>query len=329
LIWNYTTASVVDSSPAVFNGRVYVGSYDKNLYCLNASTGTVVWSYPTDGFVYSSPALAYGNVYSGSNDGRVYCLNASCGTHVWSFSTDSHVFSSPAVADGKIYVGSYGNKVYCVDAMSGEFVWTYTIDAAAGSCAIADGNVYIGSNNGNVYAFGPSGTHALTITNVTTSKTGGSREIVGQDYTCRVYVSVQNNGDFEEALQVLVYANTSQIASLVVAAEHGQSENVSLTWNTTGFAKGNYTIWVYVKPVTNETYTADNIKLGSTVFVTVAGDVTGEGLCDMQDISILVDKFLKEPKDGPAWDPNCDVNDDHIIDMADISIAVDNFLKDP
>jgi hypothetical protein len=48
----------------------------------------------------------------------------------------------------------------------------------------------------------------------------------------------------------------------------------------------------------------------------------------MQDISILVDKFLAEPG-YPRWDVNCDIQDDLVIDMADISIAIDNFLKDP
>ena len=35
-IWNYTTGALVDSSPAVVDGKVYVGSADHNVYCLDA-----------------------------------------------------------------------------------------------------------------------------------------------------------------------------------------------------------------------------------------------------------------------------------------------------
>jgi glucose dehydrogenase len=47
LKWSYTTSRQVQSSPAVANGVVYIGSGDNNVYVLDASTGGVLWSYPT------------------------------------------------------------------------------------------------------------------------------------------------------------------------------------------------------------------------------------------------------------------------------------------
>ena len=47
--WSYTTGNYVESSPAVVNGVVYVGSWDHNVYALNASTGAKLWSYTTGG----------------------------------------------------------------------------------------------------------------------------------------------------------------------------------------------------------------------------------------------------------------------------------------
>jgi outer membrane protein assembly factor BamB len=55
LLWSYNTGYSVESSPAVENGLVYVGSDDRNVYALNARTGALLWSYPTgDGVGYSS-----------------------------------------------------------------------------------------------------------------------------------------------------------------------------------------------------------------------------------------------------------------------------------
>ena len=67
LKWNYTTGGDVDSSPAVANGVVYVGSDDHNVYALNATTGAKLWNYTTGGTCDSSPAVANGVVYVGSD----------------------------------------------------------------------------------------------------------------------------------------------------------------------------------------------------------------------------------------------------------------------
>jgi len=51
--WSYYFNRGVDSSPAVSNGVVYVGSFDNNVYALYASTGAKVWSLATGGSVQS------------------------------------------------------------------------------------------------------------------------------------------------------------------------------------------------------------------------------------------------------------------------------------
>jgi parallel beta-helix repeat protein len=116
LLWTYTTGSRVFSSPAVADGKVYVGSEDYNVYCLDASNGAYIWSYATGGPVYySSPAVADGKVYVGSEDGNVYCLDALAGEYIWSTligGGDGGVSSSPAVADGVVFIGSFDGNVY-------------------------------------------------------------------------------------------------------------------------------------------------------------------------------------------------------------------------
>jgi len=126
-VWNYTTEYNSNgpshgyhwgntvSDPAVAYGKVYVGSSDFLVYCLDASSGNQIWNYTTDAEVYSSPAVAGGCVLAGSYDGNVYCLNATSGFEIWSF--PAGVFSpvnaagsagSPAVAGGVIYVVGNG-----------------------------------------------------------------------------------------------------------------------------------------------------------------------------------------------------------------------------
>ncbi len=51
--------------------------------CLAAQTGKEVWTFFTDGPVRFAPQAARGKVYVGSDDGCVYCLDAADGSLVW------------------------------------------------------------------------------------------------------------------------------------------------------------------------------------------------------------------------------------------------------
>jgi outer membrane protein assembly factor BamB len=185
LLWNYTTGGSVESSPAVANGVVYVGSWDSNLYAINASNGSRLWNYATGGSVESSPAVANGVVYAWGDYSNLYALNATTGANVWSYNIGGNVYfspvSSPAVANGVVYVGSIGQYngggfvnagVYALNATTGAKVWNYTTGGSVHSSpAVANGVVYVGSFDNNVYAL-----NATTGANVWTFTTGGNVE---------------------------------------------------------------------------------------------------------------------------------------------------------
>jgi hypothetical protein len=144
-----------------------------------------------------------------------------------------------------------------------------------------------------------------------------------------ITVIVYNQGELTETFNFTVYCNQTAITlpngenhtTVTLASAHVTT--VAIAWNTTGFALGNYTISAYAEPLLGETDILDNNCTGDIVTVTIPGDVTGEGSCDMQDISLMIDWFMTTP---PNWNPNCDVNGDLSIDMADISIAIDDFM---
>jgi len=151
LIWSYKTGSDA-RSPAVADGRVYVGSWDDKVYCLDAATGASLWNRTTGGAVVSSPAVTGGRVYVGSYDGKVYCLNAATGASIWSYSTGGQVWSSPAVVEGKVYVGSRNGSLYCLNAVAGTLSWSYATGGDVySSPAVVAGRVYVGSDDSKVY----------------------------------------------------------------------------------------------------------------------------------------------------------------------------------
>ena len=53
------------------------------LTCLDAQSGDKLWTFFTDGPIRLAPTVADGKVYFGSDDGHVYCLDAGDGSLVW------------------------------------------------------------------------------------------------------------------------------------------------------------------------------------------------------------------------------------------------------
>jgi outer membrane protein assembly factor BamB len=175
--WKFYTNGAVNSTPAVANDAVYVGSADGGLYAVARSSGTLRWRFKTGSRVASSPAVADGIVYFASYDGNFYAVNTADGKLAWKFKTGgerrfegTHLhgsqpvtelmpdpfdvyLSSPVVWHNAVYFGSSDGNVYALDAKSGALVWKFkTGDIVHASPAIADGTVFIGSWDSYMYA---------------------------------------------------------------------------------------------------------------------------------------------------------------------------------
>ena len=127
----------------VFIGSMVDGS----LTALDSVTGDELWKFYTNGPIRLAPAAFDGRVYVGSDDGWLYCVDAVSGDLHWKVSgapesRGSHrhlgnarlvsfwpVRGGPVIADGVVYFGAgiwptMGVFVHAVDAASGRLIWT-------------------------------------------------------------------------------------------------------------------------------------------------------------------------------------------------------------
>ena len=100
------------SSAAVTSTRVVVGGRDKLVHGLTLA-GKMEWTFTTRARVESSPAIADGRVFVGSNDGRFYVLGLNDGAKLWEFDAGAPLSASPAIANGRIVIGSQDGRLYC------------------------------------------------------------------------------------------------------------------------------------------------------------------------------------------------------------------------
>lgn len=152
-LWRFVCEEEVRASPAVHNGRLFVGSYDYNLYCLDARTGAFVWKFPTGGGITGRPALDETLVITGSEDHQVYALDRETGAPVWSFATRGRVRSSPRISQDRVFIGSDDGSVYAIDCAQGWQLWNTRIGAPMrSSAAVTSDLLIIGSEDGVLYA---------------------------------------------------------------------------------------------------------------------------------------------------------------------------------
>ncbi|MDP6354777.1 MAG: PQQ-binding-like beta-propeller repeat protein, partial [Planctomycetota bacterium] len=121
LLWVFTSDGTIESSPAVAEGVVYIGSCDGNLYALDAESGRLKWKFKAGGAIVSSPTVdaKTGVVYFGCNDFKLYGIRSHDGKLLWQHATapaayahthGDQVKASPALKDGTIFIGNYKGK---------------------------------------------------------------------------------------------------------------------------------------------------------------------------------------------------------------------------
>jgi outer membrane protein assembly factor BamB len=162
--WNARLAGnwIVESTPVVQDGKVYVGSDGGWIISLDASTGKELWrKKPAGGWMHSMPAISDGKLYIGYQGGLLVALDAATGKELWRYKSNDASYihgdatgSSPAAADGIVYMGFPDGNVAALDAEKGSLMWTYrTNGGIISSAAISGETVFIGSNDGHLYAF--------------------------------------------------------------------------------------------------------------------------------------------------------------------------------
>jgi outer membrane protein assembly factor BamB len=151
-LWVFECEDEIRGTPAYFDGKLFAGSYDNNLYALDASNGEFIWKYPTDRGIASKPAVYDNNVFVGSEDYRLHVVSTRSGKVVWTYYTKGPIRSSPRIAEGHVFVGSDDANLHAVNLTTGRLVWTAEANAPVRSTPfVTDEFVYFGSEDGDLF----------------------------------------------------------------------------------------------------------------------------------------------------------------------------------
>ena len=195
-----------------------------------------------------------------------------------------------------------------------------------GSDGIGDTPYSTGENNLDNYPL------MQAFENIEVQLTLRPKTIVGQGYSYSMQIQLANQGWDAQTTSVTAYVNSTLLGAFNDIGLSGREQTIlNVVWQTSTYAKGNYTISVIATPVPDEVDTTDN-NYTWTIHLGFPGDVSSaikgayDGKVDMRDIAYLVSLFNTRPSSS-GWNPNADINDDLVVNMRDIAVAIANYNK--
>jgi len=151
-LWVFECEDEIRGSASFYNGVVFFGALDNNLYALNANTGEMLWKYPTRGGIVSKPAFSESFLYFGSEDRYLHVVSSMSGRMVWTYRTGGPVRSSPRLTDEYLFIGSDDGYLHAVNIITGRKLWSFEVGGPVRSSATVESNlVYFGSETGDFF----------------------------------------------------------------------------------------------------------------------------------------------------------------------------------
>ena len=121
--WRHEAGAGIGGMTLSDAGTLYVGSFDRNLYALDARTGRPRWDSPftADNWFWAAPLLIGDRLYAPSLDHSLYILDASTGRPVADrLVTGGAIRSEPALVGNRIIVANEEKETWWIDPVTGQ-----------------------------------------------------------------------------------------------------------------------------------------------------------------------------------------------------------------
>lgn len=143
------------SSPAVADGRAFLGLTEGEVLALDALYGRTLWKVTLPEKtaipdITAGPVADGAVVYAGAHDGPIAALDAATGATLWK--KPLQPAGSFAVGPDALYVGLHGGEFVALRKTDGEKLWSVTLERGAATAPVlAGGRLYVGMSHGYFY----------------------------------------------------------------------------------------------------------------------------------------------------------------------------------
>ncbi|MES1244044.1 MAG: PQQ-binding-like beta-propeller repeat protein [Acidobacteriota bacterium] len=199
-VWQTRLNGQIFASPAVFDGKVYIGTTGGVFNAVDGRTGKILWAFAAGRPVLGTALVTAEAVFFTCDNGYLFRLRREDGKEVWRYDlgdsrvsrvighpqvfdwdwhgpkpvlakhdTGAEVEDQPLVAGGRVFAGNRGGGLYALSLATGERLWkTFFWGSWLESTPVlADGVLYVGSSDlRRVSALAPENGRVLWRTDV-------------------------------------------------------------------------------------------------------------------------------------------------------------------
>jgi eukaryotic-like serine/threonine-protein kinase len=103
--------------------RLFTISRSGKVVALRASDGSVIWTRDLNTTGYSTPAVANGRIFVGDFNGLVHCFDAATGNQIWQTYIGGRILAPGLVVGPLVFFSSLDEKTFAVRRSDGKIVW--------------------------------------------------------------------------------------------------------------------------------------------------------------------------------------------------------------
>jgi hypothetical protein len=306
-----------DMDPAVLadeNGMIWVVWAKKNKLYYKVHYGTT-WSYDSL-LVYHASHNWYPSITQ-ANDGNIWIA--------WSSDRD---------VNDNIYYKIFDGYIWTADTKLTSNILDDTYPSVAQDIHGTIWVTWASPRFANFDLYYTTNSHDIAVTNV-----APQASTVTRGETLAIEVTALNLGTEDETVEVRCYANSILAGNETLSLTPGQSDTVTIQWNTTGVARDTYVISATAVAVPGEVKLDDNTLIDGSVQVEILGDVCGaydgvvmptpEGAVTRLDwVAVSLNRQTYDPDQypgfppwDPVWGPACDVDKNGAVDVDDLLLV--------
>jgi eukaryotic-like serine/threonine-protein kinase len=170
-----------DFPSAYVQGRLYIASRDREVFCMDTSNGSLVWSRSFKSSVSGAPALGEGRIVLGTANGQVYAIDIRTGNNSWDYPFDAGGGANvaPLLAPGTVVLGDEKGALYLLDAATGKLQSNITLSGRRFSPPVAsEGRILLASSDGALFILGPASAAPSAALEISPARASTGEEVV-------------------------------------------------------------------------------------------------------------------------------------------------------
>jgi outer membrane protein assembly factor BamB len=194
------------TSPLIWKDRLYVGTKDGQLFCVDKELGEIFWHFDAKSSLFGIPAEQDGKIFFCDVKGFVYCIDGLSGKDLWMTELQSNIYGGVVIGDQRLFVGTTAGIFYCMEKASGQILWqTETGGSIYSNASFKEDMIYLGNNANKILALNAE--NGQTIWEFQTKGIINTTPLLGKDllyigsWDKNLYVLLRRSGELVQRME--------------------------------------------------------------------------------------------------------------------------------